>query len=204
MDLQWFLALATFCLVTVITPGPNNTMLMASGLNFGPRATVPHGAAVTIGFPVMVLVVGLGFGQVFVRQPLFYAVLQFCSFAYLLWLAWVIATAPVQPSPSSRRRPMTGFQAAAFQWINPKAWTMAVGANATFFLPANPWMSVFEIALAYLVLAIGSSTLWILGGHGLRRLLHRPALVRGVNIVLATSLLASIAPETARVLSRLQ
>ncbi len=204
MDLQWFLALATFCLVTVITPGPNNTMLMASGLNFGVRATVPHGAGVTIGFPGMVLVVGLGLGQVFVRQPLFYTVLQMCSLAYLLWLAWAIATAPVGPSQSSRRRPMTGLEAATFQWINPKAWTMAVGANATFFLPANPWLGVLTVALAYLVLSIGSCTFWILGGHGLRRLLHRPALIRAVNIVLAISLLASIVPETAQVLSRLR
>ena len=99
---------------------------------------------------------------------------------------------------------MTGLEAAAFQWINPKAWTMAVGANATFFLPVNPWLGVLTVALAYLVLSIGSCTLWILGGHGLRRLLHRPALVRAVNIVLAISLLASIVPETAQVLSRLR
>ena len=123
--------LALFALVSSITPGPNNVMLATSGLNFGFRRTIPHLLGVSIGFTLMVFLVGVGLGSVFQQVPALYTVLKYAGAAYLLYLAWKIANAGEMKDGVSRARPMTFLQAAAFQWVNPKAWVMAVGIIAT-------------------------------------------------------------------------
>ena len=124
--------LALFALVSSITPGPNNVMLATSGLNFGFRRTIPHLLGVSIGFTLMVFLVGVGLGSVFQQVPALYTVLKHAGAAYLLYLAWKIANAGEMKDGVSRARPMTFLQAAAFQWVNPKAWVMAVGIIATY------------------------------------------------------------------------
>jgi threonine/homoserine/homoserine lactone efflux protein len=132
MGLGLLLAFAGFAFVSSITPGPNNVMLLASGVNYGFRRTVPHIAGISLGCVAMVLLVGLGLEQVFAAVPQLYDVLRYTGAAYLLWLAWKIARAgPVVEGPSGGR-PMTFCQAAAFQWINPKAWVIVVGAVGTY------------------------------------------------------------------------
>ena len=194
MDLQWLLAVAAFCLVTCFTPGPNNTMLMASGLNYGFQRTLPHLLGVALGFSAMVLAVAFGIAQVFQSVPQLYTALKLVSVVYLLWLAWQIATAKPKPDGGASGRPLTFLQAAAFQWVNPKAWIMAVGASAAYITASEPVASVLAIAATFLVLGLGSSATWVLGGAALRRLIANPVALRVVNVVLALLLVASLWP----------
>ncbi|MEN9061826.1 LysE family translocator [Ponticoccus litoralis] len=138
MTQDLFLALALFCFVTVASPGPNNLMLMASGANFGFRRTLPHLAGVVWGLPVMILPVGLGVMQVFTLWPWTQDVLSTLCLAYLLWLAWKIAHAAPPARAEATARPLSLWQAAGFQWVNPKAWTMATGGDHALRRRAGP------------------------------------------------------------------
>lgn len=127
------LAFALFALVTSITPGPNNTMLLASGVNFGFNRSIPHILGISCGFFVLVLAVGLGLGAVFEAYPVLYSVLRYVGAAYLLYLAWKIArSGPMSETEQGQGKPISYWGAAAFQWVNPKAWVMAVGAISTY------------------------------------------------------------------------
>ena len=132
MTVDLLLALAAYAFVTSITPGPNNTMLLASGANFGFWPTVPHLFGINLGFSAMVLAVGLGAGSVFAAFPLLHTVLRWGGTAYLCYLAWKIANSGEMDADGHKATPMTFLQAAAFQWVNPKAWIMAIGAIATY------------------------------------------------------------------------
>jgi len=195
MDIEWLLAVAAFCVVTCFTPGPNNTMLMASGLNYGFGRTLPHMLGVALGFTGMVLAVAFGIAKVFEWVPALYVALKVVSVVYLLWLAWQIATADPRPkSGEAGGRPLTFVEAAAFQWVNPKAWIMAVGASAAYIVASAPIASVIAIATMFLVVGLGSSATWVVGGSALRRLIGNPTAIRVVNIALALLLVASLWP----------
>lgn len=188
-------ALAAFCFVTAISPGPNNIMLMASGVNYGVRRTLPHVAGIVVGWPLMVLLVGLGLGRVFELFPGAYTVLKIISGAYMLWLAWKIATAvPKQGDGPGQGKPMGFIGAALFQWVNGKAWIMAVSSIAAFTLTSDYMRSVATIVAVFFVVSIVSSTSWTVFGAGLRQVLTDPRYFRAINIVLALSLLASLWP----------
>ncbi len=192
MDL--LVALAVFCLVTLFTPGPNNLMLMTSGLNFGVRRGVPHMLGVVFGFSLMVLIVGLGLGAIFEAWPLLYVALKYAGAAYLLYLAWQIAVSMPPQSHDSARRPISFFQAAAFQWVNPKAWVMAVGAVSTYAAVAPFPFNVLVIAALFGVFGLASSGTWLGFGAALQRVLKDPHAVRVFNIVMALLLVASLYP----------
>lgn len=194
MDLQWLIAVTGFCFVTCFTPGPNNTMLMASGLNFGMRRTLPHMWGVSMGFPLMVFGVGLGVAQVFVAYPPLYTGLKVVSVAYLLWLAAKIAMADAVKTDGGRAEPLTFLQAAAFQWVNPKAWIMAVGISATYLVAGLFWESLTTICAIFLIAGLLSSSTWAMGGAGLKALISNRMWVRSINIVLAVVLVASLFP----------
>ena len=193
MDL--LLALAVFCIVTLFTPGPNNLMLMTSGLNFGFRRGLPHLLGVVLGFTAMVLVVGFGLGAIFQAWPLLYVVLKYAGAAYLLYLAWEIAVSP-PPGPRGQAagRPIGFLRAAAFQWVNPKAWVMAVGAVSTYAAVASFPLNVIVIAALFGVLGIASSGTWLGFGAALQRVLTDARAVRAFNIVMALLLVASLYP----------
>ena len=194
MTFEWFIAVATFATVACFTPGPNNAMLMASGLNFGFGRSVPHVLGVSLGFAGMVLAVALGISAVFTAFPGLYTVLKFVSAAYLLWLAWRIAVSVPKAGDSEGSRPLTFLEAAAFQWVNPKAWIIALGASATYVLAGNATVSVVVIAVIFALAGLASTTVWAFGGTALRRLLGRPALVRALNVCLALLLVGSLWP----------
>ncbi|PJE30321.1 Threonine/homoserine/homoserine lactone efflux protein [Pseudooceanicola antarcticus] len=192
MTLQLFSAIFAFCLVGTITPGPNNLMVMASGANYGYRRTVPHMLGIAVGFSVMVALVGLGLMQVFDLYPVVRQVLMVACGAYLLYLAWKIAhAAPPESSDAPEGKPLTFLQAAAFQWVNPKAWAMGMSA-ITLYAPERELSYVLLIAACFALVAIPSNSAWILMGQQLRRLLHRPALLRGFNWTMAGLLVASL------------
>jgi threonine/homoserine/homoserine lactone efflux protein len=192
--MEMLVALAVFCLVTLFTPGPNNLMLMTSGLNFGVRRGVPHMLGVVLGFSLMVLIVGLGLGAIFEAWPLLYLVLKYAGAAYLLYLAWQIAISePPAPGTDSARSPISFFQAAAFQWVNPKAWVMAVGAVSTYAAVA-PFPLNVVISALFGVFGLASSGTWLGFGAALQRVLKDPRAVRVFNIIMALLLVASLYP----------
>lgn len=194
MTFEWLLAVAGFAIASCWTPGPNNTFLMASGLNFGFRRTLPPAMGVAFGFSFMLLAVAFGISALFQAVPEIYEVLKVASVAYLLWLAWRIATATPGGEAGTEARPLTFFEAAGFQWVNPKAWVMAVSASAAYVLDGEPTLSVVVMTAVFLLSGLGSSTTWALGGTALRRLIQNTAAVRAINIALALLLVASLIP----------
>jgi threonine/homoserine/homoserine lactone efflux protein len=194
---ELFWALLLFVVVTLFTPGPNNAMLMTTGLNFGFRRGLPHLWGVAIGFAVMVLAVGVGLGAVFQTYPAIYAVLKYAGAAYLLYLAWQIATAGGLEEGEARGRPIAFLEAAAFQWLNPKGWVMAVGAVTAYAAVAVFPVNVLLMAFLFGSLGVLSSATWLGFGTGLNRLLTSPRAVRTVNITMALLLVASLWPIVA-------
>lgn len=188
------IAFAAYAFVTSITPGPNNTMLLASGVNFGFSRTIPHILGISLGFAAMVVAVGAGLGLLFVQWPVLHTALRWIGAAYLLWLAWKIASASSLDGSSSSARPMTFLQAAAFQWVNPKCWIMAIGAIATY-LPtgSGAWGLVF-IAILYALINGPSVAVWAGFGVLIRRWLSTPRILQVFNITMALLLVLSLYP----------
>jgi threonine/homoserine/homoserine lactone efflux protein len=186
--------LAMFALVSSITPGPNNIMLASSGLTFGFRRTLPHLLGVNLGFTLMILLVGMGLGAIVHGVPWIYAFLKYAGAAYLLYLAWKTANAGEMREGGNRARPFTFLQAAAFQWVNPKAWVMAVSV-AALYIPAADFLSNLVVGtLVCGLVNLPSISVWVAFGTALRKVLQRPAAVRAFNIGMALLLVASLYP----------
>jgi threonine/homoserine/homoserine lactone efflux protein len=194
MSIDLFISLVVFAFVTSITPGPNNLMLLASGMNFGLRRSLPHMFGISVGFGLMLIVLGLGAGQLFTAFPVLYTVLRVVSGVYMLWLAWKIANSGPVGEGIERAKPMTFLQAALFQWVNPKAWVMALAAIATYAsIEALP-LSLTIVAVTFGLVNLPSIGAWTLAGVGIRRLLTKPTLLRWFNIGMAVLLVLSLWP----------
>jgi threonine/homoserine/homoserine lactone efflux protein len=192
---QLALAFIAFAAATLFTPGPNNIMLMASGLNYGFRRTLPHMAGVTLGFSFLVAVMGLGLGAVFAAYPVLHTVLKYAGAAYLTYLAVVIALAkPAEKAGGGDGRPMTFLEAALFQWVNVKGWVIAVGAVTAYAAIAAYPLNIAMLSVLLFVIGVGSSTTWVLLGTSLQALVRSPRAVRIFNGVMAALLLASLYP----------
>jgi threonine/homoserine/homoserine lactone efflux protein len=194
MTIDLFVALTTFAFVAAVTPGPNNVMLMASGLNFGFRRTLEPLFGVVFGFVLMIVVVGLGLGPVFARYPQILTALKWLGGAYMLWLAWKIATSGPAGEGQSDAKPISFLQAALLQWVNPKGWVAMVTAIATYSLPSNFVTSVFLIALVFGTVSIPSVGLWAMFGSAMKHLLNDPRYYKVFNITMAVLLVLSLAP----------
>ena len=195
MNTDLLLALVGFAFASSVTPGPNNLMLMASGANFGLRRSLPHMFGISLGHAFMVTLVGLGLGQVFDTYPAARLVLQVLSTAYLLYLAWKIATAAPPRAGEARGKPFTFLQAAAFQWVNPKAWYMAIYAVTNYTPPeAGVLTGALIVAGVFAATNLPSITLWATIGTQVRRLLTRPRLLRGFNWTMAGLLVLTLLP----------
>jgi threonine/homoserine/homoserine lactone efflux protein len=188
-----FLAMLTFCFVAGVTPGPNNLMLMTSGVNFGLRRTLPHLAGVVVGYAVMVALVGLGLTAVFARVPALLPAMRYLGAAYMLWLAWKIANSGPVGEGETRGAPLGFLGAAAFQWINPKGWVIALSALTAFSVVDDYARNALIVALTYFVVAIPSSGIWAVLGASMRRALADPRVARWFNLAMAALLVASIA-----------
>lgn len=184
-----------FCFSAVSTPGPNNVMLTASGVNFGFRRTIPHMLGIAIGFAVMNLGVGLGLGGVFETYPQVHVVLKYASTAYLLYLAYRIATSGTVKKGQGRAKPFTFIQAAAFQWVNPKAWAIAVSAVATFTtVGGDLFGEVLLMSVIFLIVTFPSATSWTFFGAVIGRYLHDPMKLHLFNGFMAGLLVLSLVP----------
>jgi len=195
MPYDVFVAMFVFAAVTAFTPGPNNIMVTASGVNFGFVRTLPHMAGILVGFVLLLIACGAGLGLLFTAYaPLQYA-LKIVGAAYMLWLAWKVANArPADDDSRSSARPLTFLEAAAFQVVNPKAWVIAISAIAIYIRPDH-WLIDFAIMVAvFAVFTVASTASWTGFGAALRGLLRNPRHARIFNVVMAVLLVASIAP----------
>lgn len=183
MPIETFLALLGLAFAAAWTPGPNNLMLAASGVNFGFRRTIPHMAGVAFGFPVMIFAVAMGLGAVVAASPVLKEAMRWGGAALLLWFAWRIATAG-EAKAEARARPLSFLESAGFQWINPKGWAMALATTAQFVTGANLWLESALCAVAYTLAGLGSSVVWSGFGVGLRRFLASPGRRRAFNFVM--------------------
>lgn len=192
---QYLVALPIFCFVSSITPGPNNFMLLASGVNFGFRRSLPHIAGVAIGFLWLILAVGFGLGALLTLYPPLHIGLKIAGGAYLLWLAWKIANArTLSDGKDSAARPLTFLQAAAFQWVNPKAWVMAVTAMAVYADPARPFLSVLLVGVIFALVNAPCISSWTLFGVAMRQFLSDPVRLKWFNIAMGVALAATLWP----------
>ena len=193
MTAQLLLAFVLFAFATAGTPGPNNMMLLASGANFGFRRTVLHILGISAGLGVMVAAMGLGLGGVFKAFPVLHDALKWVGGAYMLWLAWKIATAKGVTDKQAGSQPMTFLQAAAFQWVNPKAWAMALTAATTYMADGSTG-AVFLGAGTFMLVGAPCSAAWAGFGQGLRPFLDRPKVLRAFNLTMAALLVVSLYP----------
>ena len=195
MPFDVFLALFVFAVVSSVTPGTNNFMVLASGVNFGFRRTIPHMMGVAIGFAVLVLAVGFGLGALLKTFPALHTALKVAGGAYLLYLAWKIGTTrSLSGRGEGAAAPMTFMQAAAFQWVNPKAWVLALTAIAVYAMPDAPLTSIGLVIAIFTVIIPPTLALWTVFGTGLRNWLADPVRLKWFNIGMGVLLAATLWP----------
>lgn len=198
MTFDFLPALITFAFVSSITPGPNNLMLMASGANYGFRRSIPHMAGISLGHGFMVFLLGLGLLQLFDTFPKLKLILTIVCAIYLLYLAYKIATASAPGEAKEGGKPFTFLQAAAFQWVNPKAIYMAITAQTAYAPIASDamplWMTSLMVALAFTCTNLPSVSTWAWAGTQIRRWLQSPTGLRMFNYTMATLLVLTLVP----------
>ncbi len=201
---QWWGA-ALFMLVSSVTPGPNNTMLMASGVHFGFRRTLAHLMGVQLGFGFMVVAVGLGLHTVLAQFPAFYDLVRFAGAAYMVWMAWSLASARPHVavlaalddglhSAQDEAKPLGFWGAVLFQWVNPKAWVMAVTIMSAYVPPGAGLLQIAPLGMLYVALGFPCSSVWVGFGSALRSYLQDPFRMRVFNCSMAAALLLSLYP----------
>ena len=193
MTLTALTALAAYAFITSATPGPNNLMLMAAGANFGFRRSLPHMLGVGIGFMVLLFCVGLGIIQLFDAFPISHRILQVFSVIYLLYLALKIARAASPTAPETVAEPLSFLQAAAFQWVNPKGWVMALTA-ISLYAPERDVQTLLSVTLVFGLINFPTVSAWTLMGMQLRRMLTSPRGLAVFNSVMALALVATLYP----------
>lgn len=192
--MSFFFALLIFCFSTSITPGPNNLMIMLSGVKFGIKKSLPHYLGILCGFSAMILLVGMGLGEIFTRYPLLHEIIKYLGALYMLYLAMkTILADPHLAKVKGKARPLTFVQAVLFQWINPKAWIMAIGSVATYTtVTGNMLHQVLLISGVYFFVGIPSVGTWLVGGAALSKYLHNPQHMKKFNFTMGGLLILSI------------
>ncbi|MCB5189783.1 LysE family translocator [Methylobacillus arboreus] len=197
-SVEHLLAFIMFAVVSSVTPGPNNIMIMSSGLNYGPKRSLPHLFGICLGFGFMVFATGIGLHSLFLQSPWMQMVLKYVGAAYLFWLALRIGMSGNQLTATSLQgRPLTFLEAAIFQWINPKAWVIALGALTAFLPTPSAVVDVAILAGVYSLVGLPCVAVWGLFGFALRKLMDSPAKLRIFNWTTAILLMASIYPMVA-------
>ncbi len=184
-----------FAIIAAVTPGPNNVMLTTTGLNFGVRRGLPHLVGICIGLLVMLALIGLGFGSLFELYPILHEVIRIIGIVYLLYLSWKIASARGGVGHIDQDKPINFWQAAAFQWVNPKAWIMGSSALAAYTsLDGSFFTQVAIICFSFAVITFPCAGAWLVFGAGLQRFLRDPGHLKLFNMAMALLLAASILP----------
>lgn len=189
------LLLALFAAATSWTPGPNNVMLANSGATFGLGRTAPHILGVALGFGAMAFAVSYALGEVFEASPALQAGVKYAGAALMLYLAWRVATASGGLSSggsAGEGRPFSFVEAAAFQWINPKAWTMATGVSAAYVFGDAPLAEAVGVGVVFALVGLTSATGWAAFGAALRRFLADGGRLRVFNIAMGVLVALSV------------
>lgn len=193
--MEFYLSILIFAISSTVTPGPNNIMILTSGLNYGVKKSIPHLLGISFGFPMMIIVIGFGFSIIFERYPVFNEVIKILGVVYLLYLAWLIASSSPVSLEGKRSKPLNFFQAALFQWVNPKAWVVATGAVSAYTSVSSDILAqVIFIALAFLIVAIPSLSVWLIFGVGIKKYLKSARHQKLFNLSMALLLIGSIIP----------
>lgn len=193
--MEFYFAIWLFAFSTTITPGPNNIMIMASGVNFGVKQSIPHLLGVCLGFPPMIIILGLGFNTVLSTYPIIHDAVKAIGILYLLYLAWLIANASPSSLDKNIAKPITFIKAALFQWLNPKAWVMAIGAISVYTsTSSNFLLQILYIALVFLIAALPCQFIWLLFGTKLKRYLKSVKHQQIFNKLMALLLVISVLP----------
>ena len=202
METSLLIALATFAFISTVTPGPNNMMLLASGAQYGYKRSLPHMLGIVIGVAGLMISTLLGIGALFNIFPVLYGVLKVLGVAYLLWLAFKIATGPVDEpvglvenkiKSTKRQGPLKWWEGALFQLINPKAWMMALASVGTFSLPGEHYIqSGIAIVTAFAVIGFPSISLWAAVGAKIRVWLSSPTRRRQFNLTMGAATAATL------------
>jgi threonine/homoserine/homoserine lactone efflux protein len=187
-----FIPLLIFSTSASFTPGPNNFMIMNSGIHFGIRKSLPHYFGICLGFPVMFLIVALGMGAIFVKYAWIKQALKIIGSAYMLYLAWKVLTSHQKMNVSQTKKPLTFLQVVLFQWVNPKAWLMGIGTISIFTLSANYFHNAVLISLVYALTCIPCVAAWLVFGTFLQRILKKDSHRAWFNLFMALGLVASI------------
>lgn len=189
------LALLVFAVSSTGTPGPNNMMILTSGLNFGVRRSIPHLLGICTGVPVMIILLGLGLDQVFRHWPVLFTLIKWLGGSYLLWLAWKIARSTATMEGTANAKPLNFLQAAAFQWVNPKAWVMCIGAITAFTIQELALLpQVLTIASTFMAVGLICVGTWLVAGSQLQRLISNANHQRLFNSSMAALLAISVIP----------
>jgi threonine/homoserine/homoserine lactone efflux protein len=185
MDAHLFLSLMSYSFLMSITPGPNNVMLLSSGLLFGIRRTVPHLLGIPVGVMIQVWLTGAGLGAVFALEPRLQIALKIIGSIYLLWLASKLWHSG-QLKETAHARPITFAQALLFQFVNPKAWLGSITAIAAFAGVGHDYAwRVLQMGLVFALVCVPCILIWAGGGAILRNYLQNPALLRLMNRTMA-------------------
>ncbi|MBP7847273.1 MAG: LysE family translocator [Burkholderiales bacterium] len=189
-----YIPLLLFCFSTSITPGPNNIMIMMSGAKFGLLKSFPHYLGICIGFNIMVFLVGLGLGEVFNSLPMLHVIIKYLGTLYMLYLAFSLIRSNSGISGTNERsKPLTFIQAVLFQWINPKAWIMAIGVIATYsLLNVNPVYQSFIISLIFFLVGLPCIGAWFVFGVGISKYLSSHVHMKIFNVTMGVLLIFSI------------
>ena len=191
MQADQIILLLTIAVSASFTPGPNNALLAASGAVHGFMATMPHIAGIAISFPFMIAIIGLFLGEIFQQSQSLQISVQVVGIAILLWMAWKTATA----GPAGRaqaRKPFTFWQSAAFQWINPKGWTFAIGVTSQFVDPKAPALTAAICGGAFMIVGLGSAFTWTFAGKAVTRFLTTNLRWRVFNVVMGFLIAMSV------------
>lgn len=170
-------------------------MLMASGMNFGIKNSIPHVLGICVGFPVMVILIGLGISVVFEKYPVLHEIIKILGVVYLLYLSWLIASASPDNLEGKKSKPFTLLQAALFQWVNPKAWVVATSSISAYTtLDDNIYWQILGIAGVFFFAALFTAGTWLIFGKGIKHVLQSSRQQRTFNIAMSLLLVASVVP----------
>ncbi len=190
--LDWFLPLLLFIVVAGFTPGPNNIIAMGIGFNWGFKKVLPHLLGVSVGFPIMLLLIGFVLKPILEQFSTIFIALKFLSAIYIIYLAYKIATAPVNLEEQEQKKPITFFESVAFQWINPKAWAGAM-ATVTLYIPQNSFtLGLIIAAISSAITIIFAIALWGYMGKKIKLLLSNATHIRVFNYTMAITLCISV------------
>lgn len=202
--MEYILSVVLFAISSSVTPGPNNIMVMSSGLNFGVRRSLPLLGGICLGFTLMLLMVGLGFAQLFSLFPSLSMLVKVVGTLYLLYLAWLIAISRDVGQSSSHTQPFGFIKGALFQWVNAKAWVVAIGAISAFTTVGEQFtLQNLTIATTFLIVSFPCVGVWLLFGSLLRRYLSDSRYLRGFNLTMAALLVLSVLPVVREIISTL-